>query len=373
MAIKLENKTGIPALDAIMASSSKHFGKDLSGANYGNFFPFTTGSLALDLALYIGGLPRGRVIEIIGQESSNKTSFSLSMIGLLQQARLAAGIFDKRDLILDLEHTITQNFMEGFGIDMDQIIWERPDTAEEALQISIDYVKSGAIDNVLFDSVDAMQNVRQQARKVGEADVGGISKDMSFALRQISKIAPTYNTNYFFINQIRMNPGVMFGSPETTPGGKSLAYYATVRLKCKKREACKDLPGATTMKIQILKSKCGPDYKEDISLPFIHGKGFAKTLDIMKVAKDFELLRNSAGQTKVRWTPDDDDAWEPLLPDVEKGKAAAAAALVDNPWLYAKLRELCLHVGKVTNAKTLEEVQAMGPPKESADDQPAES
>jgi recombination protein RecA len=359
--VKVENKTGIAALDAIINASSKHFEKDLSGANYGDFEPFTTGSLQLDLALYIGGLPSGRVIEVIGQESSNKTSFCLSVVGLKQQARLAAGVTDKRDLILDLEHTLTAKFIKGFGIDLDQCIWIQPESAEEALQISMDYVKSGAIDNVIVDSVDAMQNVKQQQRSVGETDVGGISKEMSFALRQISKLAPKHGTTYFFINQIRMNPGVMFGSPETTPGGKSLAFYSTIRLKCMRREPCPALPNATTMRVKIIKSKCGPDYPEVIKMPFVHGVGFAQSLAIMNVAKDFELLRNSAGQTKVRWDPEDDEAWEPLLPDVERGKAAGEAALADNPWLLEKLRQLCLHVGGVTTAMPLEEIQALGP------------
>jgi len=205
-------KTGIAALDAIIQSTSNSRGVDLSGIRLGDITPFTSGSMQLDLALKIGGLPEGRVIEVFGQESTMKTSLCLCAIGLKQQARLAAGVLDKRDLILDLEHSLTDPFIEGFGIDLDQCIILQPSSAEEALQVSIDYVKSGAIDTVLIDSVDAMQNEKQQRRKVGENDVGGISKDMAFAMRQISKLAVQYNTTYLFINQIKMNPGVMFGS-----------------------------------------------------------------------------------------------------------------------------------------------------------------
>lgn len=168
--------------------------------------------MQLDLGLKIGGLPEGRVIEVFGQESTMKTSLCLAALAQKQSRRLEAGVFDKRDLILDLEHSMTDPFLEGFGIDLDQCIILQPNSAEEALQVSIDYVKSGAIDIVLFDSVDAMQNEKQQRRQVGEADVGGISKDMAFAMRQISKLAVQYNTTYLFINQIKMNPGVMFGS-----------------------------------------------------------------------------------------------------------------------------------------------------------------
>lgn len=374
--VEIKNKTGIGALDAIIKASSQKFGKDLSSEDYGDYVPFSSGSLSLDLALYIGGIPTGRIIEILGENSSNKTSFCLSFMARKQQSRVEnnarlraigtpealAEVHEKRDLILDLEHSLTRSFIQGFGIDMDQTIWKRCDSAEEALQISLDYVKSGAIDIVIIDSVDAMQNKKQQARQVGENDVGGISKDMNFAVRQIAKLSAEYMTTYLFINQIKMNPGKMFGSPETTPGGRALEYYASLRLKCMTRQPCPDLPRATTMRIQIKKSRCGPDYTEIVYVPFVHGTGVAELLDVQSVAKDFKLLRNSAGQTKVRWNPDDEDCWEPLLPDIEKGKDAAQRALSEKPWLLAKLRALCLYAGGVTTAATLEEIKAMGPP-----------
>lgn len=205
--VTLDSKTGIAELDAIIQASSNKRGVDLSGIRLGSLKPFSTGSMRLDLALKIGGMPEGRVIEIFGQESTMKTSLSLAAMAQKQQARLKDGITNKRDLILDIEHSMTDPFIEGFGIDLDQCIILQPGSAEEALQVSIDYVKSGAIDCVLFDSVDAMQNEKQQRRSVGESDVGGISKDMAFAMRQISKLAVKYNTTYIFINQIKMNPG----------------------------------------------------------------------------------------------------------------------------------------------------------------------
>ena len=210
--VAVENKTGIAALDAIIKASSTKFGKDLSGQSFGDYQALSTGSLTLDLALYIGGIPRGKIIEVLGAESSNKTSFCLSMIARAQEERAAQGITDKRDLILDLERSMTNKFLKGFGIDPDQCITLRPESAEEALQVSIDYIKSGAIDMVVLDSVDAMQNQRQQNRNVGENDVGGISKEMNDAVRKLVKFCSTYNTTYLFINQIKMNPGVMFGS-----------------------------------------------------------------------------------------------------------------------------------------------------------------
>lgn len=368
--VTVENKTGIAALDALIQASSNKFGKDMGGADWGNWEPLATGSAQLDHALYIGGLPRYSIIEIMGMESSNKTSFCLSMLAREQEQRRLEGTYDERmDIILDLERSMTTDFIEGFGVDMSRVLWIRPDSAEEALQVSLDYVKSGAIGMVILDSVDAMQNVKQQQRQVGETDVGGISKEMSFAARQIAKRCKEYNTTYLFINQIRLNPGVMFGSPETTPGGKSLGYYASMRLKFMTRKPNKDAPGAYNMRVQVKKTRCGPDYEGVVEIPFFHGKGFATVLDISDTAKDFGIIRHSAGQTKVKWNPDDDDSWAPILPDVGKGKASAFAAMEANPWLVEKLRQLCLYAGGSPSRLPLETILDMGPPEEP--DEPA--
>lgn len=206
------NATGIPELDAIIKATSKKFGKDMGHQVYDDFTPLTTGSLGLDLAIGLGGIPRYGVTEIFGWESSGKTSLALSIIAQAQRERQENGIKDKRDLLIDVEHTLTPSFIKGFGIDLEQIVWRRVDSAEEALQMAIDYPKSGAIDMCLIDSVDALQTAKQMARKVGETDVGGVSKDMNFALRQISKICTEHKTTYIFINQIKQNPGQMFGS-----------------------------------------------------------------------------------------------------------------------------------------------------------------
>lgn len=360
--VEIANKTGNSVLDAIIKATSKKLGTDMSGANYGDIVPFSSGSLKLDLALKVGGLPTGRIIEIMGGESTMKTSFCLQYIARKQQDRLARGVTDFRDVILDLEHTLTTSFIEGFGIDMSQIIWLKPKSAEEALQVLLDYVKSGFIDNFLIDSVDAMQNEKQQRRQVGENDVGGISKDMSFAIRQIAKLGPEYGTTYLFINQIRMNPGVMFGSPETTPGGKSLAFYASLRIKCLTRGKCNVIPNATMWRCRIAKTKLGGEYTETIEVPFVFGRGFSPALDISEVAKDYDLIRNSVGQTKVRWTTSSE--WEPLLPDIEKGKDAGKLALLNNPWLLEKLRQSCFYEAGTDNAMALEDILAMGPPEQ---------
>lgn len=370
-----KNKTGIAALDAMIKGASKKFGKDMGGFDWGDWAPLSTGSTQLDQALYIGGIPLFSIIEIIGQESSNKTSFCLNMLAREQERRrkereeaIAKGDEEpprRMDIILDLERSMTSSFIKGFGVDLEQVLWLRPDTAEEALQVSLDYVKSGAIGMVILDSVDAMQNVKQQSRNVGETDVGGISKDMSFAIRQIAKLCKEYKTTYIFINQIRMNPGVMFGSPETTPGGKSLAFYASLRLKFMSRKANKDVPMAYNMRVQVKKTRCGPDFEGILELPFLHGRGFATLLDVTNTAKEFGILKHSAGQSKVFWQADGDiedkNCWGPLMPDIDKGKAAAFQALEENPWLLEQLRQLCFYVGNAPNRMSLEEIRAIQP------------
>lgn len=354
----MSKKTGIPQLDAVIAATSKKFERDLGHEDFGDIKTFSSGSLQLDIALKAGGLPEGRVIEVYGPTSSMKTSFCLQAVGTKQRARVLAGVQDKRDLILDLEHSLTSSFLEGFGFDLDeQTIWVRPRSAEEALQISIDYVKSGAIDCVVFDSVDAAQNEKQQRRSIGEADVGGISKDMSTAMRQISKIGPEYNTTYFFINQVRQNPGVMFGNPEVTPGGNALAFYATLRLRFNTRKPCPEIPNASYLRAKIIKTKIGEEYLEEIAMPFISGKGFATALDIEAVAKELGILKHSAGQSKIQWIPD--GAFEPLLPDIEKGKEAGQQALITNPLLVEKIRQACFLHTNVSCKLTPEQVLAL--------------
>lgn len=338
--IELENKTGIPELDAIIQSTSNQFGYDLSGSDYGDYIPFSTNSIQLDFALKIGGFPIGRIIEIYGHESSLKTSFALQYIASKQKARLASGILNKRDLLLDLEHSLTHSFLENFGIDMSQTIWVRCETAEEALQMVINYSVSNAIDCVLIDSVDAMEKNAQLQRNIGDSLPGGVSKIMSESLRRLSKLTVQHNMTIFFINQIRKNIGVMYGNPNTTSGGNALKFYATVRLECLPRKPYPGTPDVTTFRVKITKTKLGGDNTGIIEIPFIIGKGVDRKLEIMEAARRIGVLKHSAGQTKVLWTLDSDP--EPLTPDVERGKTGAEKALMENPELLEKVYQACM-------------------------------
>lgn len=352
--IQIENPTNIPELDAILTSISTQFGVDLSSVDYGNVTPFTTGSLNWDIALGIGGLPLGRIIEIFGDESTLKTSFCLAFIAQRQKWRKENGV-NKRDLIVDLEHSLTTSFIEGFGIDLSQCIWQRPDSIEQALQLCVDLPKSGYIDTVLFDSVDAGQNERQQKRQIGEIDVGGISKEMNDALRRISKTAANTKTTYLFINQVKMNPGAgMFGNPRVTPGGRALQFYACLRIELMKRKPCADLPGATIIRGKIRKTKVSADYTEDIESAFIYGKGYDETYDLNELATGLGILRHSAGVTKVQWRGD--STMEPIGEGIEKGKEAGIAYIRDNPDVRRRLRETCLRAAGLKTALSDEEI-----------------
>jgi len=156
--------------------------------------------------------------------------------------------------------------------------------------------------------------------------------------------------------------------PETTPGGRALQYYASLRLKCLRRTANKDLPGATNMRIKIIKTRLGPDYTSEIIVPFIHGKGPATVLDTIDVARKFEMIRFSAGVTKIRWNPDEgDDAWVPLLDDIEKGKQAGINAIATTPWLLNKLKQACFTYANLPDSMELEDVLKIGPTEEEND------
>lgn len=347
---EIKNPTGVGELDAILEKLSKDLGDDMSGEDYGNVTFVTSGSTKFDCAIGRGGIPTSRIIELVGETGSLKTSLSLVFMAQRQKRRKALGITNKRDLIIDLEHSLERSFIEGFGIDMSQVIWKRFATAEDALQFLLDLLKSGLIDVAVFDSVDALQNETQLRKSVGEDVVGGTSKLISKVVRELSKIVASYETTLIFINQIRLNPGQMFGSPETTPGGKSIGYYSRLRIKClPRKDGHPDVPGACTMRLRIFKNSFGPPLEEDIELAFLYGKGFDPVYDIESHAKDLEILAHSAGKTKVKWRADAE--WEPLMPDIEKGKEAGQKALRENPMLLERLRHACLRIAKAPEAR----------------------
>lgn len=346
--IEIANKTGIPELDAVIKAVSNNLGIDVSGKNYGNINTHTTGSLSWDIALRRGGLPLGRVIEIMGDESTLKTTFCVLALAARQKWRKEQGI-EKRDLIIDLEHSLTEDFLIGYGVDLDQVIWQRFQTIEPALQCAIDLPRTGYIDYVILDSVDAGQNEKQVSRQIGENDVGGISKQMNDALRKIVKIGSETETTYMFINQVKMNPGVSFGNPRVTPGGRALQFYASLRIELLKRQQSKDMPNASVMRGKIVKTKMSADVKGEIQATVDHTCGYDEVYEVNQLATELGILRHSSGQTKVWWTPDSEG--EPLTPDIEKGKEAGLQAIRDDAELRNKLKELVINTIEVQRTR----------------------
>jgi len=332
---------GIPELDALIKGINKKAGRDLvTGTIYESHGVIPTGSITLDKALSIGGVPQGRIIEVLGEPSGGKTSLCMSMLAKAQAKRLALDPESrKRDLVVDLEKTITGEFMRGFGIDTDLVIHVRPSTADEALQIARDLPRSGLIDVVLFDSVGAAQSQRQAQRNVGDVDVGGISKLMHEALRNIVGTADETETTYLFINHVTMNPGVRMGDPRTSPGGRALPYYTSVRLMLMAGKAHPTVPGAMNMRVKIVKNKMAPPFGDDvIAFAFTYGRGVNPINEIMDLLHTAGRLRNSGGQTKILL--EEEGEWEVIDESMPKGKAGCYSFLSENEEHFNRLVEL---------------------------------
>lgn len=339
----MKNPTNVPEIDSILEALSKTLGEDASGDNFGNLEIASTGSLTLDMALKRGGYPKARIIEITGDTGTMKTSLALYWMGLRQKERKAAGITNKRDLILDLEHMLEADFIESLGVDLEQTIWKRFYSAEDALQYLTEIIKSGLIETIVVDSVDAMQSENQLEKVAGEDVMGGFSKILSKSIRTLTKLVAEHKTTLIFINQIRASLA-LYAPPTTSAGGKSIPYYSRLRLQLLKPCPHPDVPDAAKMRIKVIKTSMSVPIEEEIELAFLYGKGFDFAYDVEACAKKLEILRHSAGQTKIIWTPGGEA--EPLLPDIERGKEAAQAAIRNSPELQQRIKEACfLHKG----------------------------
>jgi len=339
----IKKVTDSPEINSLIAGLNKSFGDFIDKRVYELVGFHSTGSIALDKALGIGGIPKARVVEVLGQPSGGKTSLCMQILAIEQETRRLAAQAkeeedDKYDVVIDLEHTITGKFMRGFGVNTDRVLHIRPTSAEEALQTARDLPKSGKIGIVIFDSVAAGQSMRMLKKNIGEADVGGISKLMQDAVRTISKLAETSGTTFLFINQItfKINTGYG-GNPETTPGGQALKFYASVRLKAMTGKPHPHLPGTLDMRIKILKNKCAPPYGPDpVNLPFRYGIGVDSEYELLDYAQKLGVLRHSAGRSKVIW--DDDSEGVFLHEDAPKGRLANEQFLMSQPELYERVK-----------------------------------
>ena len=281
--------TGIPEIDLIASSLSKKFGKDsilTMGPKYEKVETIPTGSISLDQCLGVGGIPNDRIIEIFGPPSAGKTSLSLQIVSQY----VATEGYDRPPVYIDLERTTGLDLVRSMGIDPEKMIFCYPDTAEEALQLAQDLGKTGKVGLVIFDSIDAAQSEKETKRLMNEVGVGDLPRLLSKALRSISKISVDNKCCYIFINQIRMNIGVMYGNPETTSGGNALPFYCSVRLRVSSKPSSA-AENTIAMKVKIVKNKVAPALNKIAEFDFICAKGTDKYVDIINYAKDIGFIR----------------------------------------------------------------------------------
>ena len=246
-----------------------------------------TGSIGLDIALGVGGLPRGRVIEIYGHEGSGKTTLTLHVVAEAQKLGGVAAF-------IDVEHAIDPLYAKNIGVDMDSVLISQPDTAEQALEITETLIRSGAIDVVVIDSVAALAPSVEIEGEMGDAHVGVLPRLMSKALRKLSGVTNKSKTCVVFTNQIRQKIGVMFGNPETTPGGLALKFHASVRLEVRRAEALKDGTDQTgnRTRVKVVKNKVAPPFTQ-VEFDIDFGQGISKVGDLIDVGVGKEIVRKS--------------------------------------------------------------------------------
>ncbi|GAB4465784.1 MAG: recombinase RecA [Thermoflexibacter sp.] len=311
-------------LELTLAKLDKTYGKGtvmkLNGDKVEEVPCISTGSLGLDIALGVGGLPRGRIVEIYGPEASGKTTLTLHCIAEAQKAGGLAAF-------IDAEHAFDKVYAEKLGVDLDNLFVSQPDNGEQALEIAEHLIRSGAIDILVIDSVAALVPKAEIEGEMGDSKMGLQARLMSQALRKLTGTISKTNCCCIFINQLRDKIGVMFGSPETTTGGNALKYYSSVRLDIRRisaiKEGAENVIGSRT-RVKVQKNKVAPPFKQ-AEFDIIYGEGISKVGEIIDLASEMEIIKKSGSWFSYKTNK------------LGQGRDAVKAILLDNPELMEEL------------------------------------
>ncbi len=327
MAKDAVNEEKLKALEAAISKIEKDFGKGsvmkLGDASaHMNVETVPTGSLSLDVALGLGGIPKGRIIEIYGPESSGKTTVALHMVAEIQKRGGIAGF-------IDAEHALDPAYAKNIGVDIDELYISQPDNGEQALEIADTMIRSGAVDIIIVDSVAALVPKSEIDGDMGDSHMGQQARLMSQALRKMTAQANKSDCIIIFINQLREKIGVMFGNPETTTGGRALKFYSSIRLDVRRIESLKqggEVIGNRT-RIKVVKNKVAPPFKE-AEFDIMFGKGISKEGDVLDLASEYDIVNKSG-------------AWYAYKGEkIGQGRENAKKYLLDNPEVMAEIDHL---------------------------------
>ncbi len=328
------------ALESALASIERRFGKGsimpLRSAEKVKVEAIPTGSLALDIATGVGGIPKGKIIEIFGPESSGKTTLALHVIA---EAQKRGGIA----VFIDAEHALDPKYAQKIGVDLDNLYISQPDYGEQALEIAESLLRSGAVDVIVIDSVAALVPKDELEGEIGEAHVGKQARLMAQALRKLKSLAHNANAAVIFINQLREKIGVMFGNPETTPGGRALKFFADMRLDVRRIGDAKegDSRIGSRVRVKVVKNKLAPPFRE-AEFDMIYGEGICKLCDLIDTASELGVIKKSGAwysYGEVR---------------LGQGRDQAKKFLQENPELAQEIEKKVREVAKIAGTDTQE-------------------